>query len=70
MNPRINLIDQRFGHLRVTAYAGKAPNGTSLWHCHCDACGTDKIMSYSTLTWPKGRTKSCGCQRGRKAKTV
>jgi hypothetical protein len=65
-NPRKSLKGQTFGHLEVLDYFGKAENGTSLWTCLCHRCNTEKVMRYTNLTYAPHKTKSCGCDRGRK----
>lgn len=54
---RKDYVGMRFGHLTVTAYAGKR-NGMHRWKCTCD-CGRDTIVGQTLLQ--SGKTKSCGC---------
>lgn len=64
-NHRVDLDGQRFGMLVVLERAGKNRTGISTWRCRCD-CGIVKEgILYHHLV--KGDTRSCGCQRGRKA---
>jgi len=57
----LKLTGQRFGHLvvlrRHTLHTGKIK-----WECLCD-CGNLTIVVSSTLN--NGKTKSCGCLRGK-----
>ena len=52
-------VGRRFGHLTVTAYAGKE-NGSHLWRCRCD-CGGETVVRQSNLQ--SGQTVSCGCEQ-------
>lgn len=57
-------ISKKFGHLTVLSRAPNDRFGRTQWHCRCD-CGTEKVVALFRMT--SGHTKSCGCQRGRKA---
>lgn len=63
-----NLVNRRFGRLKVTAFSHthKYPSGSvhSLWECLCD-CGRSIITSKVGLQ--TGNTRSCGCSRLKKA---
>src|SRR3990172_8392255 len=55
------LLGQRFGRLRVTAFAGRVKRISGWkyhWECLCD-CGKTSIVESYRLT--SGVTKSCGC---------
>lgn len=57
----INLIDKKFGKLKVIKYAGRKQSGTQFktyWLCECD-CGNKKDVCASELK--NGHTISCGC---------
>jgi hypothetical protein len=57
----INLIDKKFGKLKVIKYAGRKQSGTQFktyWLCECD-CGNIKEICASELK--NGHTISCGC---------
>ncbi len=57
-NPRIDLVDCRYGRLTVIAYAG-SQDYLTYWKCICD-CGQTKTIRGNHLK--SGNTKSCGCQ--------
>lgn len=59
-----DMTGERFGRLTVTTYAGKAPNGHTLWECKC-SCGAFVTVSRSNLI--SGRQVSCGCKRREQA---
>lgn len=54
-----NLLEQRFGRLRVVAKEPSKRNQT-MWRCLCD-CGAVTVVAANPLV--SGRTKSCGCHR-------
>lgn len=60
---KIDLIDQKFGLLRVVKRVGSNIQGNSLFNCICK-CGNTKIIPSPNLR--SGRTKSCGCRSSRK----
>ena len=62
-SPRKSLLRRRFGRLVVTALHSRVPGGNSKWTCQCD-CGKTHVAWYQHLT--AGRTRSCGCARGRR----
>ena len=56
---RKNLVDLRFGRLKVVACENKrSAEGRQVWKCICD-CGNNVKVSTNHLT--KGGTVSCGC---------
>lgn len=57
----IDLLGERFGHLLVTAPAGRSPTGHVQWKCRCD-CGNDNyvVLSQSLRT---GKTIRCNVCR-------
>lgn len=71
MSKRSQLINRRFGKLKVIQFLGvsRYPSGTqSQWGCKCD-CGKETIASTSSLKG--GHKRSCGClkyQSGNKSK--
>ena len=55
----INLLNQKFGKLKVTGKAKKRGVSSSVfWKCMCD-CGREHIVSSQHLR--EGSVKSCGC---------
>ena len=59
MNPRIDLVGQRFGRLTVIEKTAlKSKNRSIMWQCKCD-CGNDKLVPATELR--RGHIKSCGC---------
>lgn len=52
-----NLIDMRFGMLRIIEYIGKDDKGHSKWKCICD-CGNETCKISSDLI---SGVQSCGC---------
>lgn len=63
MATRLDLIDQRFGKLVVTARAGSDKHQKATWRCLCD-CGVETVVSSGNLR--KGNSRSCGCVRDEK----
>lgn len=57
-----DLTGLRFGKLLVIEQAGRK-NGGILWSCKCD-CGNPKDVQATYLT--QGKTRSCGCLRGKR----
>lgn len=55
---KYNLINKKFGKLRVTKKLGKNKNGSRLWNCVCE-CGSEVPVKTTNLLI--GKTKSCGC---------
>lgn len=51
-----DFTGERYGKLLVLGYAGKAPDGHSMWRCKCD-CGNEKVLRSNNLQ----HSKSCGC---------
>ena len=62
---KLDLIDQRFGKLLVTAPVESTKDGSSRWECLCD-CGTTVVVFGRNLG--SGNTTSCGCARGKNPK--
>jgi hypothetical protein len=56
-----DLTGQRFGLLTATERASSV-NGEAAWRCSCD-CGQETVVRGHQLR--AGRTRSCGCLRGR-----
>lgn len=54
-----NLINKKFGRLKVISYQGK-----SMWKCQC-SCGNYKNIRGSSLK--SGATQSCGCLQKEKS---
>lgn len=59
--PPIDITGQRFGQLKVLKLAG-SKHRQAAWLCVC-SCGNTSTVQGSDLRG--GRTKSCGCARGR-----
>ena len=55
--PKYDLTNKQFGQLTVLQYLGE-----SLWECKC-SCGN--IIKVKTSSLNSGKTKSCGCLRGK-----
>jgi len=55
-------IGARFGHLTVQSKTNSNKFGCTQWNCICD-CGTACVVTLYRMT--KGRTKSCGCIKGK-----
>ena len=60
--PVRNLLGEVFGNLTVIADAG-SKSGHKIWLCRC-SCGNEKPVYRGELV--RGKTKSCGCQQGKK----
>lgn len=68
---RQNLMNKRFGQLLVIAeappdvyeYKDGTRRSVSKWKCQCDCGNVVEVRSDALL---QGRTKTCGCGRGRK----
>lgn len=52
---RVNLLDQRLGHLTVIGFGGRR-NGQTMWICRCD-CG--KVAEYHAGNLRAGRSSKC-----------
>lgn len=57
-----DLTGQRFGSLAVVSRAESDSRRERRWVCICD-CGTTSVVPSSSLRL--GRTKSCGCGKGK-----
>ncbi len=62
---KLDLTDQRFGHLVAVQCSGHNKFGQRIWECRCD-CGT-LCSKYSTAQLTGGKITHCGCmtQKGR-----
>lgn len=51
----LDLTGRTIGVLTVIEYAGRAVDGsgTSLWSCHCSACGGTKVLAAQYLRTPR-----------------
>jgi hypothetical protein len=56
-----DMTGQRFGMLEVLSYS-HTRNKRAYWHCRCD-CGREIVTEGKAMR--QGKTKSCGCKRGR-----
>lgn len=65
--PLQDLTDKTFGHLVVTGRDGTNKHGGATWFCRCK-CGIIKSVAGRQLVTDK--TKSCGCEQGKKAQTA
>ena len=63
---KANLINRRFGRLKVIEYAGSVNEHTT-WKCECD-CGNEKVISENSLV--NGNCKSCGCLQREMARAM
>ena len=63
----IDITGQRFGRLVVTGMTDTRTCGDVVWHCRCD-CG--KEMDVAAACLRRGNTKSCGCWRRDRAKSI
>ena len=61
---KLDLTDQRFGHLLVIGEGDLDTRFDTSWECVCD-CGVTKSVNTQALR--RGRTLSCGCHRQRLA---
>lgn len=57
-----DISGQRFGMLVALNIIGKTHNQCAIWKCACD-CGNDYAVDVSKLR--RGRSKSCGCNKGK-----
>ena len=62
MSNKIDMLNKRFGALRVISQAGTNKCGQLLWQCYCD-CGQNKIVNGCDLR--SGKINNCGCQKER-----
>lgn len=60
---KIDLTNQRFGHLTAIRDTGKRYKGLSVWHCQCDCGNTCEVTTNHLRT---GHTTSCGCAKGQR----
>ena len=56
--PKLNLIDKKFGKLKVISEHGKDKRNQILWKCICECGNITYVTSYRLN---KGKTLSCGC---------
>jgi len=59
-----DLVNERFGRLRVVARATNTKTGKARWLCECD-CGGEKTTTTGALR--NGKTASCGCLQKERA---
>lgn len=57
---KLDLTNEQFGFLRVVRQVKSSAPGNIAWKCHCDRCGNNNVIVFSTNLL-SGRTKSCGC---------
>jgi hypothetical protein len=62
--PVEDITGKRFGLLVVLKRAENAKGGQSRWRCWCDRGKVKEIMGRHLRD---GRTRSCGCQQGRRS---
>ena len=62
INPAIDLVGRRFGKLVVLRRGETNESRRIKWVCRCD-CGNETSVFGDNLRY--GRTKSCGCMRGK-----
>lgn len=58
MRRRTEILDRRFGRLKVVSYTGTNEHGYAMWNCVCDF---GKLVNVKGRDLNKGDTKSCGC---------
>lgn len=58
---KFDITNQKYGKLTAEKYLSGV-NSRALWQCRCE-CGREKVVLYRDLVY--GKTKSCGCGRGR-----
>jgi hypothetical protein len=63
----IDLSKQKLGRLTVMEVVGVTNQGGYLWSCLC-TCGNSKAVSSDNLR--RGHTKSCGCLRSERSRSV
>lgn len=56
----VNLMNRRYGMLRVTGYAGSVDGRNAHWQCLCD-CGQTCVVSTRVLRKKPNFVRSCGC---------
>ena len=56
-----DLTNKTFGYWKVLYRVEGQTGHGSIWHCHCENCGTERDVQYSNLV--EGKSKSCGCLR-------
>ena len=61
---KLDLTGQKFGYLTVIKDSGLRAGKAVIWICKCD-CGKEKNIRRASLV--AGRTKSCGCMKGKMA---
>lgn len=62
-NRGINLLNEKFGKLRVVSYSGLDNRKERVWECECD-CGNVVCRNGGSLRI--GKTTHCGCELGKK----
>lgn len=60
----IDISDRSFGKLTVRRRGPNTKAGSARWFVTCSCSGKEKLVSSSNLL--SGKTKSCGCERGKK----
>ena len=59
---RIDLTNKKFGNLIVISLYGKNSSNSCIWICKCICNNETKVLSSNLI---RGKTKSCGCLRGK-----
>lgn len=62
-----NLTGYKYARLTVLEMSGRRSNGVYIWSCQCE-CG--KILNVKGTSLKGGITKSCGCYREDRMKTL
>lgn len=65
--PFRNLTGQKFNMLTVVSFSHFSEKGYPYWDCVCDCGNTKKILENNLI---KGMTKSCGCLKSKRCKTL
>ena len=63
--PATDLVGKQFGYLKVLEFSHRDENSKQYWKCHCDLCGSDKLISRNYLIRKIKYIKACGCMQGR-----
>lgn len=61
MSKMIDLTGQTFGYWKVLSRGENTKTGRTQWLCHCQACGTEKLVDGAHLR--SGCSTNCGCIR-------
>lgn len=65
--PKRDLVGQKFNMLTVESFSHYSKNNRPYWNCRCD-CG--KVKAIYEYNFQSGNTKSCGCLKVLRGKTL